>query len=98
MRKLKWARQPSNDQCDEKGVALVACLCAMLMLTALGLAVTTLGILGNTLSTNQKEMKEALFSRTRALPTPKRFFCLEGRWILIPICKRVTDLPVTVMS
>jgi len=31
------------------------------MLTALGLAVTTLGILGNTLSTNQKEMKEALF-------------------------------------
>jgi len=61
MRKLTWVRKPSNDQCGEKGIALVACLCAMLMLTALGLAVTTLGILGNTLSTNQKEMKEALF-------------------------------------
>ncbi len=60
MRKLKWDRQPSNDHCGERGIALIAVLGAILMLTALGLAVTTLGILGNTLSTNQKEMKEAL--------------------------------------
>ncbi len=61
MRKLKWDPQPSNDHCGERGVALIAVLGAVLMLTALGLAITTLGILGNTLSTNQKEMKEALF-------------------------------------
>ncbi len=54
MRKLKWGRQPLNEISGEKGLALISVLAAMLLLTLLGLAVTTLGILGDTLSTNQK--------------------------------------------
>ena len=61
MRKVKWPRQPFSDIDGETGIALISVLVAMLLITALGLAITTLVILGNTLSTNQEEMKEALF-------------------------------------
>jgi len=78
MRKLKWDRQPSNDHCGERGIALIAVLGAILMLTALGLAVTTLGILGNTLSTNQKEMKEALFIADSGISHAKSILLTGG--------------------